>query len=317
VGRCVGRGARGITVAESTPDAPKRRRRWRRAGVGTATTWRSSLLLAGPGFSWTLLFFLAPLGVLVAYSVGQIDTITLVPRWGWTLENYERIAEPLYRGAIMRSLLLSIVATGLCLLVGYPLAYWISTLTPSRQRLCLLLIIIPFWTSFLVRTYAIANLISDGGPLEDALHTLGVLDGSLGLLYSRAGVALGIAYSYLPLMVLPLYVALERIDPALRQSASDLGAPPRHVFRRVILPLSMPGIIAGCLLVGIPATGEYVIPIILGGNKTLMFSNVISNQFFEVGDYSFGSALAVTLMTGVTIFALIGRGFSRESEDIL
>jgi ABC-type spermidine/putrescine transport system permease subunit I len=218
---------------------------------------------------------------------------------------------------LLRSLTLSLTATALCLLIGYPVAYWMSTLSPGRQRLVLLLIIVPWWTSFLVRTYAMAGLLANGGALEDVLRTLGIVNGSLDLLNTRGAVAIGIVYSYLPLMILPLYVALERVDDTLRQAASDLGAPPRRVFRRVVLPLSMPGIIAGCLLVGIPATGEYVIPTILGGGKTLMFSNVISDQFIEVGDYSFGSALAVTLMVGVTLVALLGRRFSSGSEDIL
>ncbi len=279
--------------------------------------WRSTLALAGPGFTWTLLFFIAPLGVLALYSFGQIDTITLQPRWGWTLDNYRQIGDSLYTGALLRSLWLSVAATGLCLLIGYPVAYWMSRLSPGRQRLVLLLIIVPWWTSFLVRTYAIAGLLANGGALEDVLRTLGIVHGSLNLLNTRGAVAIGIVYSYLPLMILPLYVALERVDETLRQAASDLGASPARVFWRVVLPLSMPGIVAGCLLVGIPATGEYVIPTILGGGKTLMFSNVISDQFIEVGNYSFGSALAVTLMAGVTILALLGRRFSRESEDIL
>jgi spermidine/putrescine transport system permease protein len=326
----VGRGTREVEPARGAAEAPtpgeapppagggpapsQTRRRRRRA---VAVRWRNTIALAGPGFAWTLLFFLAPLGVLVFYSFGQIDTITLQPSWGWTLDNYQRIGESLYTSALLRSLWLSLTATGLCLLIGYPVAYWMSTLTPRWQRILLLLIIVPWWTSFLVRTYAIAGLLANGGALEDVLRTLGLVDGSLNLLNTRGAVAIGIVYSYLPLMVLPLYVALERVDDTLRQVASDLGASPARVFTRVVLPLSMPGIVAGCLLVGIPATGEYVIPTILGGGKTLMISNVISDQFIEVGDYSFGSALAVTLMAGVTIMALIGRRFSRESEDIL
>jgi ABC-type spermidine/putrescine transport system permease subunit I len=314
----MGRGARSIELYRETRKLSNQlTSRIRLVRSSAVYRRRAPLALAGPSFLWTLLFFLAPLAILVVYSFGQIDTITLQPYFGWTLDNYERVGEPLYRCAVARSLLLSAAATGLCLLVGYPLAYWISTLAPARQRLALLLIIVPFWTSYLVRTYAMASLLSNGGPLERVLQTLGVIDGPLNLLYSREAVAVGIVYSYLPLMVLPLYVALERIDSSLRQAASDLGAPPRRVFRRVILPLSVPGIVAGCLLVGIPATGEYVIPIILGGDKTLMFSNIISNQFFEVGDYAFGSALAVSLMAGVTVAALIGRKFTSSREDIL
>jgi ABC-type spermidine/putrescine transport system permease subunit I len=272
--------------------------------------------LALPSVAWTALFFLVPLGILVVYSFGQTNPLTLVVQFGWNVDNYTRIAEPLYRGALFRSLFLSVTATVLCLIVGYPVAYWMSRLSPSRQRLALLIIIVPFWTSFLVRIYAMANLLADRGPLQHLLHSLGLVGDQLGLQYTRTAIAIGILYSYLPLMILPLYVALERIDVALRDSASDLGASPSRVFRRVVVPLSVPGIIAGCLLVGIPATGEYVIPSVLGGGKTLMFSNVITNQFLEVGDFSFGSALAVTLMVGVTIAAVVGRRYVQVSEDV-
>jgi ABC-type spermidine/putrescine transport system permease subunit I len=261
-------------------------------------------------------FFLAPLAILVVYSFGQTNSLTLIVQFGWTFHNYYSIAKPLYRDALARSIFLSLAATGLCLLVGYPVAYWISRLSAKRQRLALLVIIVPFWTSFLVRIYAIANLVANGGPLQNLLHRLGLIGSSLGIQYSATAVAIGIVYSYLPLMVLPLYVALERIDPSLRQSASDLGASPWRLFRRVVVPLSAPGVIAGCILVGIPATGEYVIPAVLGGDKTLMFSNVITNQFLEVGDFSFGSALAVTLMAGVTVAAVVGRRFTQIAEDV-
>jgi ABC-type spermidine/putrescine transport system permease subunit I len=272
--------------------------------------------LALPSVAWTIVFFLAPLAILVVYSFGQTDPLTLVVKFGWTFQNYSTIAKPLYRDALLRSIVLSLTATGLCLAVGYPIAYWMSRLSASRQRLALLVIIVPFWTSFLVRIYAIANLLADGGPLQNLLQRLGLIGGRLGVQYSSTAVAIGIVYSYLPLMVLPLYVALERIDPSLRQSASDLGASPWRVFRRVVVPLSAPGVIAGCILVGIPATGEYVIPAVLGGDKTLMFSNVITNQFLEVGDFSFGSALAVTLMAGVTVAAVVGRRFAQVAEDV-
>jgi ABC-type spermidine/putrescine transport system permease subunit I len=276
----------------------------------------ASFGLALPSVGWTVFFFLAPLAILVVYSFGQTNSLTLIVQFGWTFHNYYSIAKPLYRDALARSIFLSLAATGLCLLVGYPVAYWISRVSAKRQRLALLVIIVPFWTSFLVRIYAIANLVANGGPLQNLLHRLGLIGSSLGIQYSATAVAIGIVYSYLPLMVLPLYVALERIDPSLRQSASDLGASPWRLFRRVVVPLSAPGVIAGCILVGIPATGEYVIPAVLGGDKTLMFSNVITNQFLEVGDFSFGSALAVTLMAGVTVAAVVGRRFTQIAEDV-
>ena len=272
--------------------------------------------MSAPAFGWTLLFFLVPLATLLLYSFGQINIYTLQLHWGWTTGNYSQLDQALYRDAILRSLLLSVTATVSCLAVGYPLAFWVSRQPARLQRLYLLLLIIPFWSSFLVRTYAIQNLIANGGPLESLLRALGLISGSLNLQYTSLAVGIGIVYSYLPMMVLPLYVALERVDPVVEQSARDLGARPSRVFLRVTLPLSAPGIIAGCILVGIPATGEYVIPTILGGGKTLMYGNLVASQFLDVGNFPFGSALAVALTAAITLFALFGRRVSRAAEQI-
>ncbi len=176
---------------------------------------------------------------------------------------------------------------------------------------------IPFWTSFVVRTYGIYNVISYNGPLYQLLHALGLVHGYLHLLFTPIGVGIGIVYTYLPLMILPLYVALERIDPAMLEAASDLGAEPDRVLRRVTLPLAVPGIIAGCILVAIPATGEYVIPQILGGGKTLMFGNVVSDQFLTLGDYPFGAALAVALTVVLMIVLMVLRSRSYKAEAAL
>jgi spermidine/putrescine transport system permease protein len=198
-------------------------------------------------------------------------------------------------------------------LLGFPLAYFISR-QPSRwQKLLLVLVIVPFWTSFIVRTYAIVNLIDNGGPLQHFLHALHVLSGPLNILYTPKGIALGIVYSYLPLMVLPIYVSLERIDYNLVDAANDLGANPRRTFRRVTLPLAIPGVVVGCIIVGIPALGEYVIPEILGGGKTLMLGNVITDQFLSVGDYPFGAAIAVALMAVMALALIVFRLAQRRA----
>jgi spermidine/putrescine transport system permease protein len=253
-------------------------------------------LLALPSVGWTALFFLAPLVLLVVYSFAQTDLLTYEIKYDWTLSNYSNVFEGLYLDAIVRSLLLSVSATLACLLIGFPVAYTIAR-TRGRGQ--------PFWTSFIVRTYGIFNLIGDSGPLASLLQTLGLIgDGGLHLLFTPVGIGIGIVYSYLPLMILPLYVALERIDPAVVDAANDLGAPPHRVLWRVILPLAKPGIAAGCILVGIPATGEYVIPQILGGGKTLMIGNVVADQFLSVGDYPFGASLAIVL-TIIVMLALV------------
>jgi spermidine/putrescine transport system permease protein len=275
---------------------------------------RAALLL--PAATWTALFFLLPLGLLVLYAFGQINIITFEVRWGWTFENFTRIADSLYLQPIGRSLLLSTVSTLLCLLLGFPVALWISRLSGWRQTAALLAVMIPFWSSFVVRTYALVNMLGDGGPLANVLSAIGLTSSAPGILYSPQAIAIGILYTYLPLMILPLYVALERIDPRVMEAASDLGATRWRTFRRVILPLAAPGIVAGCILVGIPATGEYVIPAILGGGKTLMIGNVIADEFLKVGDYPFGSALATTLMVVLTAVLLLARSRLRRYEEL-
>lgn len=270
---------------------------------------RIRFLLGVPSFGWTSLFFLMPLAILFVYSFGQINLVTLQVRFGWTFENYVRIVDELYLSTIVRSLLLSFGTTIGCLVIGFPVAYYMSVQSPAVQRAIVLALMIPFSTGFLVRTYGWVNLLSSGGPIEDLANRLGILRGSLNVIYTPTSVAIGIIYGYLPLMILPLYVALEHIQPAVTDSAADLGARPWRVFRRVVLPLSTPGIIAGCIIVGIPATGEYVIPAILGGNKILMYGNIIANQFLTVGDFPFGSALAVSLTAALTIGILAVRRY--------
>ena len=272
-------------------------------------------LLALPGFAWTGLFFAAPLLLLLVYSFGQINIFTFQVDWGWTLDNYRRLDDQLYLDPIARSLVLSLGATLLCLLIGFPVALWISRLSGRAQTLALVAVMIPFWSSFVVRTYALVNLLGDEGPLADLLSRLHLSSDSPEILYTPTAIAIGIVYSYLPLMILPLFVALERIDPSLLAAASDLGAPGHRVFRRVVLPLAAPGIVAGCILVGVPATGEYTIPAILGGDKTLMVGNVIADQFLRVGDYPFGSALAMALMAVLTVILLVTRGRLQRFEE--
>jgi ABC-type spermidine/putrescine transport system permease subunit I len=274
-------------------------------------------LLAVPSLAWTVLFFLAPLGLLLLYSFGTTNLLTFQVYFGWTFSNYTGIFQKLYLDPVLRSFVLSFSATIACLLIGFPVAYTISRAKGRRQALLLLMVMIPFWTSFVVRTYGIYNVIAYNGPLYQLLHGLGLVHGYIHLLFTPIGVGIGIVYTYLPLMILPLYVALERIDSSMLEAASDLGAPPRRVLRRVTLPMAVPGIIAGCILVAIPATGEYVIPQILGGGKTLMFGNVVSDQFLSLCDYPFGSALAVALTVVLLIVLMVLRSRSYKAEAAL
>lgn len=270
-------------------------------------------ILAVPTIGWVALFFAVPLALVLVYSFATISLVTFNTTFGWTWSNYRQIFDHLYLDTFVRSVVLSVSATAGCLLLGFPLAHFISRQTPRIQRLLLVLVIVPFWSSFIVRTYAIENLLGPGGPVDRLARLLGFAHGMV-LLYTPTAIGIGIVYSYLPLMVLPVYVSLERLDTALLDAAGDLGARPRRVFWRVTAPLAAPGILVGCLIVGIPAVGEYVIPEVLGGGKTLMLGNVISEQFLSVGNAPFGSAIAVVLMAVMAV-ALVGLRRARKLED--
>jgi ABC-type spermidine/putrescine transport system permease subunit I len=272
--------------------------------------WGPRQLLLLPTVVGVLAFFLVPLGMVITYSFARISLITYDIHFGWTVENYRALADPLYLHTVIRSVLLSLSTTIGCLVIGFPLAYFISRQSLRWQRVLLILVIVPFWTSFIVRVYATENLLANGGPVDDIAGRLGLTSGHINLLYSSRAIAIGIIYSYLPTMVLPIYVALERIDPALFDAASDLGASGRRTFMRVTLPLSLPGVVVACLIVGIPAMGEFVIPEILGGGKTLMLGNVISEQYLDVGNIPFGSAIAVALIASMSL-VLFARRYLR------
>jgi ABC-type spermidine/putrescine transport system permease subunit I len=273
--------------------------------------WRH--LLIAPTAIWTILFSLVPIALLVVYSFARVDLVTFDIDFVWSFESYRRIWSDVYLRTLVRSVGISVAATVICLVIGYPVALTIARRRGRAQTMLLIGIMVPFWTSLVVRTYGLVDLLADSGPIADGLRAVGLLDGRLDVLYSPWGVAIGVVYDYLPLMVLPIYVTLERIDPILLVAASDLGANRRRALWRVTVPLSKPGIAAGCILVGIPALGEYVIPAILGGDKTLMYGNVLSDQFLVVGDTPFGSALAISLMVMVGAVAIVTRLGTRSS----
>jgi spermidine/putrescine transport system permease protein len=261
-------------------------------------------LLVMPTAAWTLVFFVAPLALITVFSFASENLVTFSINFGWTAANYGAFGSSLYLGTLLRSVALSAGTTAGCALLGFPLAYFITRQPAKVQRILLAGVIVPFWTSFLVRTYSLVNLLQNGGPVDNLAH--GLTGHHLEVLYTPKSIAVGIVYSYLPLMVLPIYVALERVNPELYDAAADLGARPWRQFRRVVFPLARPGLIAGIIIVGVPAMGEYVIPEILGGGKTLMIGNIIVNEYLDVGNYPFGSALAVSLMAVlmVVLFAL-------------
>ena len=265
-----------------------------------------------PARTFNFVFFLVPLAIILAYSLMSRGIYGGV-EMPWTFESYQRLFDPLYGGILMRSFAISLLSTVLCLALGYPLALFIAR-SGARRNLYLNLVMLPFWTSFLVRTYAWMFLLRDTGLINTLLLALGLIQEPLPLLYNDGAVILGLVYGYLPFMVLPLYTTLERLDKSLFEAAADLGARPWVAFVQVMLPLSMPGIRAGSILVFISCIGAYLTPDLLGGSKTIMIGNVVQNQFTGARDWPFGAACSLVLMALVMILLKL---FLRKGEDQL
>jgi spermidine/putrescine transport system permease protein len=263
-----------------------------------------------PTWAVILTLFLAPLAIILAYSFltrGTYGGISLP----WTRESYQRLIDPLYLAILWRSFWIAGVSTALCLLLGFPLALFISR-SGKQKDLYVSLVMLPFWTSFLVRTYAWMFLLRDTGLINTVLEKLGLIHGPLPLLYNNGAVILGLVYGYLPFMVLPLYATLERMDQNLLEASADLGARPWATLVHVMVPLCAPGIRAGAILVFIPCLGAYLTPDLLGGGKSVMIGNLIQNQFTTARDWPFGSAISLALMA---IVMLLLAAFVRRGEE--
>jgi putrescine transport system permease protein len=271
------------------------------------------LMLIGPPFVWLALFFLLPLLIVLKISLAQ-SVIGIPPytplfaneggtlTFEATLGNFALLAsDDLYLHAYLGSLANAALATALCLLLGYPIAHAIARADRTWRQLLLFLVMLPFWTSFLIRVYAWIAILKPNGLLNGFLIALGLIAEPLPLLNNTFSVELGLVYSYLPFMILPLYGSLSALDKSLIEVAADLGARPRHVFVDVVLPLTLPGIAAGSLLVFIPAIGEFVIPDLLGGPDTLMIGKVLWDEFFNNRDWPVAAAVAVVLVTALAV----------------
>jgi spermidine/putrescine transport system permease protein len=269
--------------------------------------------LALPAAAWYAIFFLGPLGIMAVFSVSEREGYTDVV-YTFSLDNFEYLWDPLYGDVFLRTLGLAVFGTAATLLVGFPFAYYLARYA-RWKTLLLLLVIVPFWTSFLIRTYSWLIILSPDFFLFRALHDIGITSADFTLLYKREAIYIGVVYNYLPLMVLPLYAALERMDWSLVDAAEDLGDTPFQAFRRVTLPLVLPGVIAGCLLVFIPLTGEYLIPVILGGDLTVFAGNLLAQQFLTARDWPFGAAIAMVVVGAMTVAILaFTRLASREEQ---
>jgi len=265
-------------------------------------------LLVAPMAFWMLAFFLVPLILVLVYSFGYMGVYdqgihlalhTDVKNGVYSVLSfhaYSEIFTGIYFKAFWHTALMVVGNTVGCLLLGYPMAYWISRKTGKRKTLFVLLLMLPFWTSFLIRTYSWMTILGDQGLLNTWLKDLGIIKHPIEIMYTLKAVTIGIVYDYLPFMVLPLFVSIEKIDRSLFEASKDLGAGKWTTFRRVTLPLSMPGIIAGCMLVAIPTTGEFVIPSILGGDKVVLWGWLIYQAFMHYRDWALGSALSNVLM---------------------
>jgi len=266
-----------------------------------------------PAGTLLAILFLVPILIVAAYSL-----LSRGPYGGvmppWTIENYIRLADPLYLSILWRTIFYSFIATAVCLLAGFPLAWFISR-SGRRKGMFLALVIVPFWTSFLVRTYAWMFLLRDTGLINSTLQWFGLIHDPLPLLYNPFAVIIGLVYGYLPFMILPIYATLEKLDPALLEASADLGARPMTTMFQVVIPLAKPGMIAGGVLVFISCLGAYLTPDLLGGGKTIMIGNLVQNQFTAARDWPFGAALSLLLMA--VVMSMLMPVLRREKDGLL
>lgn len=267
----------------------------------------TGLVLIGPGVGWLVVFFVVPLLMIFVVSLGTRDQLDRVVFDQVGFHNYGRAADPGFLPTLANSLRYAAATTILSLLVGYPIAYWISRHGGRHKALLLILVMLPFWTSYLIRTYAWMIILRDNGVANSLLQAVGLTSEPLILLNTDFSVILGMTYGFLPFAILPLYVSIDRLDPSLVAAARDLYADGRAAFLRVTLPLTMPGVIAATILTFIPAIGDFVTPDLLGGAGTTTIAKVIQELFLEGRDWPYGAALGFVLMLvtlGGTIVAL-------------
>jgi spermidine/putrescine transport system permease protein len=261
--------------------------------------------LTSPSFLYYAIFFLGPLAILVAFSLATqtgFDSIS----YGFDTSQYHLVVDPLYLKIFYRTLVMAAGGSLLTILVGYPIAYWMARYLSTYKLLALLLILVPFWTSFLIRTYALKIILDPNGYLATNL--------GIDIMFTKWAVALGLVYNYLPLFIIPVFASLERMDWSLVEAATDLGAKPFNAFRQITLRLTLPGVVTGALLVFIPMCGEYIIPNILSGGNYEFVGNVIGDQFASAQNQPFGSAMSISLMIALSGFVALYILFATKEE---
>jgi putrescine transport system permease protein len=276
-------------------------------------------------YLWLLVFFLAPFAIILKISLA--DPVIAQPPFTPTFDANGDLAasadnfrflltDKLYAITYLRSIVMAGAATILCLALGFPMAYGIARSAPATRSLLLLLIVLPFWISFLLRVYAWMGLMNNYGVINNLLMWLGVIDQPIQLMYTDFAIFVGLTYSYLPFMILPLYATLERMDLDLVEAAQDLGASRTRAFWDVTWPLARPGVIAGCLLVFIPAMGEYVIPYLLGGSESLLIGRVLFDEFFVNRDWPLASAVAIVLLLLLVVPIVLLQRYQARDEEV-
>lgn len=270
----------------------------------------SSTLPASPYIVWSTLFIVIPLIIIVFFSFTQ-ETAS---GYSFTLENFKRVLNSQYVSVFRRSLVLAFQSTVLCLILGYPVAYFISKMKSNRRNILIMLFIVPMWMNFLLRTYAWLPILGKNGVINNFLSAIGL--NTINILYTDAAVLLGMVYNFLPFMILPIYTVLIKMDNSLIDAAADLGANKRQIFTTIIFPLSMPGVITGITMVFMPAVSTFVISRLLGGGQYMLLGNLIETQFTTMGDWNFGSALAIFMMIIILIsMAIMNKFEGTESME--
>ena len=264
---------------------------------------RRGLFLAMPAYLYLIFFFVISLFIVFIYSFATRNRFGGTDLSGWNLDSYARISEPIVRDVLFRSVWLAFLTTVICLVIAYPFAYFLSTRRVAVRNIMLVFVMIPFWTNFLVRNFAWRVILGNDGPLTNTTEFLGL--GSAELLFTQTAVVLGLVYGYLPFMILPLYAAIERIDRRLLEASRDLYGTGLQSFRHVLFPLSLPGVIAGSILVFVPSLGAYVTPEILGGAKTTLLGSYIVTQFLTARNWPFGAALSFVLMLVMLVTTIV------------
>ncbi len=260
-----------------------------------------------PYILWSIIFIAFPLLLVIYYSF----FITTPSGTYFSLKGYSRFFNPIYLAVFIRSIWFAFIATATCLVIGYPLSYYISVKSKKVQKLLALLIILPMWMNFLLRTYSWINILGNNGILNKILTFLGLPTGRF--LFNDVSVLLGMVYNFLPFMVLPIYTVLAKLDKNIIEAAKDLGANNRTVFWKIIFPLSMPGIVSGITMVFMPAVSNFVIPSLLGGGKNLLIGNVVEQQFTVVDNWNFGSAISVILMIFILLSVALLRKYGEKA----